>query len=82
MVMIPVYMGEVQNRTNNGPLDFTSFENHTLRAGTGAGVKKALKEPAIACSLLENPLHRKNQRAGHYYRRLVGVSRVGDRDIE
>ena len=37
MVMIPVYMGGVQNRTNNGPLDFyTSFENHTPRAGNKA----------------------------------------------
>ena len=43
---------------------------------------KALKEPAIECSLGEDLLHRKtNRRAGHWVRRPAGVYLVGDRDI-
>jgi hypothetical protein len=82
MVMIPVYMGE--SRTELTTVRSTLQVSRTIRSEleTGGGVKKALREPAIACSLRENSLHRTNQPSGHYYRRLVGVSRVGDRDIE
>ena len=81
MVMIPVYMGE--SRTELTTVRSTYQVSRTKRSELEpGGVQKALKEPAIACSLRENFLHRRNQWAGHYYRLLAGVSRVGDRDIE
>ena len=77
-MVIPVYMGESRTELTRGhkrSARLISFENHTLRAANG--VIKALKEPAIACSLGED---RGNQRAGHCPR-LVGVCQVGGRDI-
>ena len=83
MVMIPVYMGE--SRTELTTVRSThQFREPYAQSWNRQRQKKSLKEPAIACSLRENLLHRRNQRAGHYYyyRHLAGVSRLGDRDIE
>ena len=81
MVMIPVYMGE--SRTELTTVRSTSQVSRTIRSEMEpAASKMVLKQPAIACSMNENLLHRRNQQAGHYYRRLAGVSRVGDRDNE
>jgi len=81
MVMIPGYMDE--SRTELTTVRSTLQVSRTIRSELEpAAVSETLREPAIACSLHENFLHRRNQRAVHYYRRLAGVSRVGDRDIE